>query len=202
MSSTGAVHCVVKELNGNGHAEGVRQWRARMSTVRIYLIALAASLWLAAPAASAPPGSSLADDAIAILEKNCLACHGSAQMSGLDLRQRGGVLQGGSRGPAVEPGKAAESLLYQVAAHVGDLIMPPGSEEPLPAADLETLSEWINHGAPWLKRKIQLDVHRSTEISSNQSFSDATDQLRPTAQNSERHSPPRSHFQLPRRENS
>ena len=120
-----------------------------MATLRPCILILAAGLWLGMPGISAAASSSLADDALAILEKNCLACHGSAQMSGLDLRERGTLLKGGSRGPAVAPGNAAESLLYQVAAHVGDLAMPPGSKEPLPATDLETLSKWINQGAPW-----------------------------------------------------
>ena len=120
-----------------------------MASFRACLVTLAASFWVAAPGTSAAAGSSLADDALAVLEKNCLACHGSARMSGLDLRERGTLLKGGSRGPAVAPGNAAESLLYQAAAHVGELAMPPGSEEPLPAADLETLATWINQGAPW-----------------------------------------------------
>ena len=120
-----------------------------MASFRACLVTLAASFWVAAPGTSAAAGSSLADDALAVLEKNCLACHGSARMSGLDLRERGTLLKGGSRGPAVAPGNAAESLLYQAAAHVGEPAMPPGSEEPLPAADLETLATWINQGAPW-----------------------------------------------------
>ena len=103
-----------------------------MATFRAYFVTLAAGLWLGAPGISAAASSSLADDALAILEQNCLACHGSAQMSGLDLRERGTLLKGGTRGPAVAPGNAAESLLYQVAAHVGELVMPPGSKEPLP----------------------------------------------------------------------
>ena len=123
--------------------------RAAMAKFPASLFTLAASLWLAVPGASAAASSSLADDALAILEKNCLACHGSARMAGLDLRQRETLLKGGGRGPAAAPGNAAESLLYQVAAHVGELVMPPGSEEPLPAADLEILAKWINQGAPW-----------------------------------------------------
>ena len=99
--------------------------------------------------AGAAASSSLADDALAILEKNCVACHGAAQMSGLDLRQREALLKGGARGPGVEPGNPDESLLYRAAAHIGELVMPPGSKEPLPTADLEILSKWIRQGAPW-----------------------------------------------------
>lgn len=49
---------------------------------------------------------------IAILQEKCLACHGeSSAMSGLVLTTRENLLKGGLRGPAIVPGKAAESLL-------------------------------------------------------------------------------------------
>lgn len=70
-------------------------------------------------------------------------------MSGLDMRQREGLLKGGKRGPAVTPKKPDESLLYLSAAHQGDLKMPLGSSSPLPAEDLATLKKWIEEGAQW-----------------------------------------------------
>src|ERR1043166_7161150 len=78
----------------------------------------------------------------AILEKNCFACHGSAQMSGLDLRQRETILRGGKRGPAIVPGKPEESLLYQASTHLGELKMPP-SKNPMSPGDLTLLRKWI-----------------------------------------------------------
>jgi hypothetical protein len=77
--------------------------------------------------------------ALKILKTKCEACHGASQIAGLDLRKRESLLKGGSRGPAVVPGNAGESLLYQAAAHQGDLRMPPGSLAPLPADELESL---------------------------------------------------------------
>ena len=71
-----------------------------------------------------------------ILEKNCYGCHGAAQMSGLDLRQRDAILKGGKRGAAIVPGAAAASLLYQAVAGKGELKMPPGKQS-LSAADVE-----------------------------------------------------------------
>ena len=71
--------------------------------------------------------ASLFDSVQAILAENCLSCHGAAQMAGLDLRQRESFLKGGSRGPALVPGKAEDSLLFQAAAHIGELQMPPES---------------------------------------------------------------------------
>jgi hypothetical protein len=61
-----------------------------------------------------------------ILESKCAACHGAAQMSGLDLRERDTILKGGKRGPAIVPGKADESLLYKAVRRDGELQMPPG----------------------------------------------------------------------------
>ena len=92
--------------------------------------------------------SLLARDARAILEQHCLTCHGELQLSGLDLRQRGTLLRGGLRGPAVILGEAVDSLLYRAVAHVGKLRMPP-DQPPLSARDQEVLRQWINQGVPW-----------------------------------------------------
>ena len=97
---------------------------------------------------SASSASSPADRASEILKHECLSCHGSIRASGLDLRSREGMLRGGNRGPAVEPGRPASSLLYQAVAHAGDLAMPPG-EKRLPDRDVETLKAWIEAGASW-----------------------------------------------------
>ncbi len=70
-------------------------------------------------------------------------------MSGLDMRQREGLLKGGKRGPAVTPKKPESSLIYLSAAHKGDLKMPLGSSDPLPDQDLATLKKWIEEGALW-----------------------------------------------------
>ena len=84
----------------------------------------------------------------AFLERNCLACHGAAQMSGLDMRRREGILKGGKRGPAAIPGKAEESLLYLTASHQGELKMPPESKAPASAEELAALKKWIEEGLP------------------------------------------------------
>jgi len=70
-------------------------------------------------------------------------------MSGLDMRQREGLLKGGKRGSAVSPGNPAQSLVYLSASHQGELKMPLGSKSPLPAEDLNTLKKWIEEGARW-----------------------------------------------------
>src|SRR5690242_5756906 len=91
---------------------------------------------------------SLEDSARAILSKRCAACHGEARTSDLDVRGLPTLLKGGKRGPAIVPGKAAESLLWKAVKREGELQMPPG-KTPLPAAEVEILRNWIDGGAKW-----------------------------------------------------
>ena len=114
------------------------------------LPALALIAWLLTPATAglAQDKPSLYESVQAVLAENCLSCHGAAQMSGLDLRQREALLKGGTRGPALVPGKAEESLLFQVAAHIGELRMPPESPR-LPQQKLDLIRRWIDAGAVW-----------------------------------------------------
>ena len=63
--------------------------------------------WLAGPAAA----QSIAEQALAILQANCVQCHGGpVAMSGLQLTSREALLKGGVHGPAVIPGEARNGL--------------------------------------------------------------------------------------------
>ena len=64
-------------------------------------------------------------------------------MGDLDLRTVASMEKGGSQGPALVKGKAAESLLYQ---RVADQSMPQG-EEKLEPEEIRLLADWINAGA-------------------------------------------------------
>ena len=105
---------------------------------------LLAILVTLAPAAIA----GVPERAVRILKDHCVACHGESGMSDLDLRTRGGLLQGGKRGPAVVPGDAEASVLARAVRHEGDLAMPLQSP-PLSATESGVLEEWINAGARW-----------------------------------------------------
>src|SRR5262249_32262644 len=105
---------------------------------------LAGLIPLIAAAQSKDSGS----EARAILEKHCLACHGAAKMSGLDLRSRAAMIKGGSRGPALAAGAGLGSLPHPAPARTGELKMPPGKPR-LAAAELAVLRQWIDAGAPW-----------------------------------------------------
>src|SRR5689334_1783477 len=83
-----------------------------------------------------------------IFESSCWKCHGgAAQLSKLDLRTRDAALKGGTRGPAIVPGKAAESRLYRVVAGIEKPAMPLDGK--LSAEQIKTIREWIEQGAPW-----------------------------------------------------
>jgi len=85
---------------------------------------------------------------VAILQQNCGQCHGdSSGMSGLKVTTRENLVKGGTRGTALVPGKAAESLLYKAVAHIGDVKMPPGAA--LKPEDVAAIREWIDRGAQW-----------------------------------------------------
>src|SRR5690606_5251164 len=83
-----------------------------------------------------------------ILVARCHECHVGEEAKGnLRLDSRAAALAGGDTGPAIVPGKADQSLLID-AVRYGDLFqMPPDSQ--LPAAEIETLVEWVKLGAPW-----------------------------------------------------
>ena len=86
-----------------------------------------------------------------LLAAQCLGCHSATSqpiMGGLRLDSRDLALKGGGRGPAIVPGKPAESLLLQALRHTaGALKMPPGPK--MKEADLAVLTQWVQMGAPW-----------------------------------------------------
>lgn len=87
--------------------------------------------------------------AIEVIQQNCAPCHGAAGLTsaGLNLTSREKALQGGSRGPALVPGKAMESRLYRFAAQLEEPHMPPN--QPLTAEQLRILKDWLDQGAAW-----------------------------------------------------
>ena len=75
-----------------------------------------------------------------VLAARCVGCHGAAaQMSGLRLDSRDGVLKGGARG-------ALSSTLLKAVRHEG-LKMPPDGK--LSAAEIGAIEEWVNAGLPF-----------------------------------------------------
>ena len=84
-------------------------------------------------------------DILPIFQANCLVCHGeNLRQNGLDLRTRASVLKGGETGPAIVPGSAARSLLFE---KVSSGVMPVG-EKKLSTQEIETIRGWIDAGGP------------------------------------------------------
>ncbi len=86
-----------------------------------------------------------------ILYDKCIGCHSSALAENdLNMEEHGGLLKGGKSGPVIVPGKADESLLFQMAAHRVEPVMPPKDKpklKPLTPEELGLLKLWIDAGA-------------------------------------------------------
>jgi len=83
-----------------------------------------------------------------ILRSNCRSCHNeTTRSSGLALTARDAILAGGNRGPAIQPGNPAESLLVRAIEQSGELKMPPGRK--LEPSQIAILRRWIEAGAAW-----------------------------------------------------
>ena len=133
-----------KTIASRGQQRG--SWH-RNKFIKIEFLVIAA-LCLISPAGAQ---NSAQVDAQTVLEKNCVACHGSTRMSGLDVRDRAAILKGGTRGPAIVPGDAEQSLLYKAVARTGELKMPPGKTG-LSPTQIDAIRSWINAGASWNAR--------------------------------------------------
>ncbi len=91
-------------------------------------------------------------EVLPILRKNCVACHNASDANGdLVLESPDKMIKGGDTGPAVTPGKGADSLLLKVASHQVQPIMPPPGNDvaavPLTSQELGLIKLWIDQGA-------------------------------------------------------
>jgi hypothetical protein len=90
-------------------------------------------------------------DIVDILDAKCVGCHSSALAENkLKMEDVAGMLKGGKKGPAIVVGKADESLLFKMAAHRVEPVMPPKDKKgvsPLTGEELGKLKAWIDAGA-------------------------------------------------------
>jgi hypothetical protein len=92
-----------------------------------------------------------------ILTSKCLTCHNpEKKKGGLDLSRRQLALKGGKSGPALLPGKADASRIYQKLS-AGE--MPPQS--PLGPAQVAAFKTWIDGGAPYEKEPLTVSLPRA-----------------------------------------
>ena len=86
-----------------------------------------------------------------MLVEHCYKCHSAEAATanklrgGLALDTRAGWQAGGDTGPALVPGKPADSLLVASLKYAGDLKMPPAGR--LPDAVVADFEAWVAAGA-------------------------------------------------------
>jgi mono/diheme cytochrome c family protein len=123
--------------------------------MRMSCAVLWAALAAAAQAAPPDPGAErlFATQVLPLLKDKCFACHGGDKAKvkgGLDLTTRDGLLRGGDGGPAVAPGKPADStLVSSVVRSDSDTAMPPKENDKLTPEQVEAVRRWVEAGAPW-----------------------------------------------------
>lgn len=105
---------------------------------------------MAAQSPTADAGHFFDDRVASILSKRCLGCHNNElKDGGISFLDRDSLIAGGGRGPAIVPGKPADSVLISAVRQDGELKMPPGAK--LSEPDIAALTEWIARGAVWGK---------------------------------------------------
>jgi hypothetical protein len=134
------------------HPVPTRAGRQAASLALASVLVLAAS----APAATTPTPTSAQLDFFEskirpVLAEHCYKCHSAGAekiKGGLTLDTRDGVARGGDSGPALVPGKPADSLLIKAVRYDDtDLQMPPGDKK-LPDQAIRDLEQWVAMGAP------------------------------------------------------
>ena len=81
--------------------------------------------------------------------KNCFACHDAKKRKGkLDMTTFENFRKGGDKSDPIAPGKPEESLILDLLGAKDNSRMPPkDSGEPLPAAKIAVIQQWIKEGA-------------------------------------------------------
>jgi mono/diheme cytochrome c family protein len=89
-------------------------------------------------------------DVQALLEARCVQCHGRGKASGkFSLESRETTLAGGSSGPAVVPGRSAESYLIELVSGVDPDNVMPAKGTRLTPEEVGLLRAWIDQGLSW-----------------------------------------------------
>jgi hypothetical protein len=104
-----------------------------------------------------------------IFVANCNACHSAKKASGqLRLDSKAPAMKGGINGAAIVPGKSKDSrLLQRILGEGGEKQMPLGGD-PLTAAQIELIRNWIDQGAVW--PEVAGAVAQDTEIPKHWAF--------------------------------
>ena len=80
-----------------------------------------------------------------LLAERCVACHGAEDPeAGLDLRSLESLVRGSKSGPVIVEGSSEKSVLMRKVS--SGAMPPPDVEEPLTAAEIRTMTRWIDKG--------------------------------------------------------
>lgn len=84
---------------------------------------------------------------VPLFESRCYGCHAAlVKMGSLDLSTYDGLMQGGTHGPVVVPGKRQESRLYLSLTGKGSALMPMDGTR-LTESQIDLIGRWIDAGA-------------------------------------------------------
>jgi WD40 repeat protein len=91
-------------------------------------------------------------DVYPFLKTNCISCHNkTTTKADLNMETPELMIKGGEAGPALIPGKGAESLVVTASLHKDDMEMPPPNNKSgavnLTPAEIAILKQWIDQGA-------------------------------------------------------
>lgn len=109
--------------------------------------ATAIAAFLLAPAITAAQAPSYTKDIVPLFEARCLGCHAElVRMGSLNMSSFEGLMQGGTYGPIVAPGRRAESKLYLILTGQAAPLMPMDGTR-LTEAQIDLVGRWIDAGA-------------------------------------------------------
>ncbi|HKB06473.1 MAG TPA: PSD1 and planctomycete cytochrome C domain-containing protein [Gemmataceae bacterium] len=116
-----------------------------------FRLLVATALLCAGPALAGSPADEFERKIRPVLIEHCYKCHSAehkTEKGGLRLDSRDAMLKGGESGPAVVPGKPAESRLLKAIRHVEDAPKMPPKGPKLPVTVVSDFEAWIAAGAP------------------------------------------------------
>jgi Protein of unknown function (DUF1553)/Protein of unknown function (DUF1549)/Planctomycete cytochrome C len=130
-------------------------FRAMVRAILLLIFIFLGDEWFLAQDAPALPPSAKGSvdfrrDVEPILHTKCYQCHGpSMQMNGLRFDLREAALKGGYSGPALVPGKSAQSLLMQRVVSSKEGFKMPPTGPALTSREIGILRGWIDQGGLW-----------------------------------------------------
>jgi len=122
------------------------------SIARLAALLVLAGLWPARAGADAAGPEFFENKIRPVLVEQCYECHSATSgksKGGLQADSRANLLAGGDNGPALVPGKPAESRLYAALTHEDPDLAMPAKRPKLPDAVIADFHRWITDGAPW-----------------------------------------------------